>query len=85
MHRGTPVPRGSVLRLKTGEVVVDWGDGRVQDVLTGDFLDYDEHNYGGAVQDTDLAHLQRNGRVEFFDARTVYLSPLPEPPRKTIE
>jgi hypothetical protein len=71
--------------MKSGEVVVDWGDGRVQDVLTGDFLPYTEQDYGGAVQDTDLAALQRNGRVEFYDARTIYLSPLPEPPRKTIE
>ena len=65
MTSGIPVTRGWVFVLKSGEVVIDWADGR--------------------VQDTDLENLRNNGRVVSWDARTVYLVPLPEPPRHTIE
>jgi hypothetical protein len=82
---GIPVPRSLVFVLKSGEVVFDWGDGRVQDVMTGEFLAFDETNYGRAVLDTELETLRNNGRVASFDARTVHLKPLPEPPRTTIE
>ena len=85
MTSGIPVTRGWVFVLKSGEVVIDWGDGRVQDILSGDFLVYDEKDFGRAVQDTDLENLRNNGRVVSWDARTIYLVPLPEPPRHTIE
>jgi len=85
MSRGIPVTRGWVFVLRTGEPVIDWGDGRVQDIMTGDFLRYDEKDFGRPVQDTDLEMLRANGRVDSYDARTVYLRPLPEPPRTTID
>ena len=85
MTSGIPVPRSLVFVLNTGEVVFDWGDGRVQDVMSGEFLPFDETNYGRAVLDAELDSLRNNGRVESFDARTVRLRPLPEPPRATIE
>jgi hypothetical protein len=85
MTSGIPVTRGWVFVLKTGEVVIDWADGRVQDVMSGDFFVYDERDYGRPVQDTDLENLRNNGRVVSWDARTVYLVPLPEPPRHTID
>ena len=85
MPSGIPVTRGWVFVLKSGEVVIDWADGRVQDIMSGDFLVYDEKDYGRPVQDTDLESLRNNGRVVSWDARTVYLVPLPEPPRHTID
>jgi hypothetical protein len=85
MTSGIPVTRGWVFVLKTGEVVIDWADGRVQDIMSGDFLVCDEKDYGRPVQDTDLESLRNNGRVVSWDARTVYLVPLPEPPRHTID
>ncbi|MCJ7678920.1 MAG: hypothetical protein MUO35_14495 [Anaerolineales bacterium] len=85
MTSGIPVTRGWVFVLKTGEVVIDWADGRVQDIMTGDFMSYDEKDYGRPVQDTDLEMLRNNGRVDAYNARTVYLRPLPEPPRATID
>lgn len=85
MTSGVPVTRGWVFVLKTGEVVIDWADGRVQDIMSGEFRVYDEKDYGRPVQDTDLDNLRNNGRVESYDARTVYLRPLPEPPRATID
>jgi hypothetical protein len=85
MSKGLPVSRGLVFFLNTGEIVVDWGDGRVQDIMTGEFMPFEERNYGGAITDSDLELLKKNGRVVSFDSRTVYLGPLPEPPRSTLE
>ncbi|MEX0788656.1 MAG: hypothetical protein WD906_02525 [Anaerolineales bacterium] len=70
---------------KTGEVVLDWGDGRVQDVLTGEFLQMRDPEFGRPATDADLEVLRKSGRVESFDARTVYLRPLPEPRRPALE
>jgi hypothetical protein len=85
MTSGTPVARGLVFILQTGEIVVDWGEGRVQDILTGDFLEFEESDYGGAVTDSDLERLKDLGRVVSYTIHLVYLRPLPEPPRPTIE
>jgi hypothetical protein len=85
MTRGIPVSRSLVYVLKTGEVVVDWGDGRVQDLLTGDFFESGESDFDRAVSDGELDNLRNNGRLEGYDNRTVFLRPLPEPPRKTID
>jgi hypothetical protein len=85
MTSGTPVARGLVFMLQTGEIVVDWGEGRVQDILTGDFLEFKENDYGGAITDSDLERLKDLGRVVSYTNRLVYLRPLPEPPRPTIE
>jgi hypothetical protein len=82
---GLSVARGWIFLAQTGEVVLDWGDGRVQDILTGEFLQLSEQDLGRPVQDADLEILRKNGRVETYDARTVVLKPLPEPPRPTLE
>ena len=85
MPGGIPVRRNLVFVLRTGEIVLDWGDGRVQDVITGDFLDFKESNYGRAISDSDLEVLKNNMRVDAFNNHTIYLLPLPEPPRSTID
>jgi hypothetical protein len=85
MNRGMAVPRGWVFVLKTGDFVVDWGDGRVQDLLSGNFLEFTERDYGRAISDPDLSSLKNNGRVEGYDSTTVFLRPLPEPPLRTID
>jgi hypothetical protein len=85
MPRGIPVSRSLVFVLKSGDVVVDWGDGRVQDVLQGEFRPYDESDFGRAATDSDLESLKKNGRVEAYDAYMVYIRTLPEAPSKTID
>lgn len=85
MPGGFPVTRGLVFVLNSGEVVFDWGDGRVQDILTGEFHSFDERDYGRAVLDADLEMLKNNGRVESYDDRIVYIRHLPEPPRRTLD
>lgn len=85
MPSGIPVPRDLMFVLTTGEFVLDLGDARVQDVQTGEFLEFREPDYGRAILDGDLETLKNNGVVTSYDPRTVYLRPLPEPPRRTIE
>jgi hypothetical protein len=85
MPRGIPVSRSLVFVLKSGDAVVDWGDGRVQDILQGEFRPYDEKDYGRPVSDADLELLRKNGRIEAYDAYMVYIRTLPEAPTKTIE
>lgn len=85
MPTGNPVPRDLIFVLKSGEIVFDWGDGRVQDIMTGKFLRFKERDFGRAILDTDLEMLRNMGRVEAFDVRLVYLRPLPDPPRRMID
>ncbi|MBN2556621.1 MAG: hypothetical protein JXA97_11835 [Anaerolineales bacterium] len=85
MAAGIPVSRDLVFVLKSGAVVFDWGNGRVQDIRTGDFLAFQESDYGRGVTDADLDLLKNNARVDRYDNRIVFLRPLPEPPRRTIE
>jgi hypothetical protein len=85
MTSGFPVVRDLIFMLKSGEIVVDMGDGRVQDVRTGEFIAFSERDYGRAVTDADLEMLKNNGRVIAYNPRMVYLTPLPEPPRSTID
>jgi hypothetical protein len=85
MPRGIPVSRSLVFVIKSGDVVVDWGDGRVQDILQGEFRPYDENDFGRVVTDSDLEYLKKNGRVEAYDAYMVYIRTLPEAPSKTID
>ena len=83
MINGTPVNRDWVYVLQDGTVVIEWSEGTLQDVQTGDFLK--EGAFGHAVQDNELDRLRQLGRVEKFDNRTVYLRALPDFKRRTIE
>ena len=83
MINGTPVNRDWVYVLQNGTVVIEWSEGTLQDVQTGDFLT--EGAYGHPIQDVELDRLRQLGRVEKFDNRTVYLRALPDFKRRTIE
>ena len=84
-HAGTPVLKEFMYILKDGAMVVDWGDGQVQDVMTGDFMLFRESDIGQKMTDRDLDLLKKRGRVASYDARTVYLMPLPEGNRKMLD
>jgi hypothetical protein len=85
MARGLAVSRSLIFVIETGEAVFYWGDGRVQDIMSGDFLPFSEGDYSRPITDAELQALKNNGRVEGYDSRTVYLRPLPDAPRKTID
>ena len=85
MPSGTPISRQWVCMLNDGTPVIDWGDGRAQDIYSGDFMEFNEKDYSHPITDPELDMLVRAGRVEHYDSQNVYIYSLPEPPRKTID
>ena len=85
MPEGMPVNRNFVVMMKDGVPAIDWGDGLFQDILTGDFFDRQDKDVDHTIQDKELDPLVFARRIYSYDAATIYLFPLPEPPRRTIE
>lgn len=85
MASGTPINRQWVIVLKDGDIVIDWGDGLFQDVITGDFLPVLEKDVSHHILDEELDWLTRIGRVGSYTRLTVNFHSLPERPQKTIE
>lgn len=85
MRNGIPVERQYFLVADDGSVIIDWGNGRLQDVLTGDFRTLPEDEFFRPVQDHELKRLVAAGRVESFNRRLVYVLALPEDLRRTIK
>jgi hypothetical protein len=83
MINGTPINRDWVYVLQNGIVVVEWEVGNLQDVQTGEFLT--EGEFGHPIQDMELERLKLLGRIDKYDARTVYLRALPEFKRRTLD
>jgi len=85
MANGVPVERQYFMVADDGSVIIDWGNGRQQDVLTGEFRTLPEDSLHRPVQDHELNRLIAAGRVESFDRRLVYVLSLPEGLRRTIK
>ncbi len=75
---GAAVPRHSVFVLDDGEIVVQWDAQRVQDLLTGQYRQYDSRSYGRPIADRDLEQLKASGCVEHYNRQFVWLFALPE-------
>lgn len=82
---GTPVNRQWVLVLRSGQVVIDWGDDLFQDVHEGDFLQCKEEDISHGVLDDELEILIRAGRVGHYDSKEIFFFKLPERHQNTIE
>lgn len=85
MTYGTPVNRNFVVILRNGIPAIDWGDGLFQDILSGDFLHCVEMDVDHTIQDEELDQLVWASRIRSYNSQVVYLYPLPEPPRQTID
>lgn len=85
MPTGIPINRQWILALKDGSIVIDWGDGFFQDILTGDFVQGMDFESATHITDDELDLLRRAGRVESFDSRQVYVRNLPERPQKLMD
>lgn len=82
---GTPINRQWVYMMNDGSPVIDWGDGKVQDMYSGEFAPFEERNYSHGITDRELDVLKNAGRVDSYDSQNVYVNSLPEPPRDMIE
>jgi hypothetical protein len=78
MPTGTPVSRHCILILKDGTGVVDWGNNRYQDLMTGDFLSCTEEDVSRMASNEDLEALKHSECLEKFDEFQVFLYTLPE-------
>jgi len=85
MNRGAPMKRAFVCVLADGATCVDWGDGRFQDVRTGEFRPMANAPFAHTATDSELEALVRQGLATGYDAQYVYLLPLPEEARKTLD
>jgi len=85
MLDGTPFGRDFVLVFEDGRIVLDWGDGLLQDLETGDFFEGIEELASRKIETAELELLKRAGRVKRYDKQEVFFLNLPERPAKTIE
>jgi hypothetical protein len=85
MKRGIPVERAFLCLLADGSLCVDWGDGRMQDVLTGEFRVVAPGLATHTATEADLRGLVRQGLAAGYDATHAYLLPLPERPLRTLD
>lgn len=85
MSPGTQIARQHIHVLKDGAFVVDWGEGQVQDLMTGEFMRVDDADFGHVIYDAELDILARRGRVLEYNSQEVFLAPLPESGRKMLD
>ena len=82
---GSPISRQWIYMLTNGSPVIDWGDGKVQDMYSGEFLPFEERDYSHGITDRELDVLKNAGRVASYDTKNVFVNSLPEPPRDMID
>jgi hypothetical protein len=82
---GAPISRYWFVLMHNGIRAVDWGEGRFLDLQTGTFFHAEDKDVSHRAQDADLEWLKHNGQVDDYDAENVYLSNLPDLPRRMIE
>lgn len=75
---GSAVSRHHVFILADGAFVVQWGETQVQDLLSGRYRIYEDHDFGHAITDYELNQLKAAGRVEHYNRSYVWLNALPE-------
>ncbi len=85
MTDGTPFSRDFILVFEDGRIVLDWGDGLLQDLESGDFFRGSEGYASRKIENSELDLLKRAGRVRWFDKREVYFLNLPERPSPTLD
>lgn len=85
MLDGNPISRNCVITLRNETIAIDWGDHVFQDIITGNFFQGSEADVAHTTFDVELDMLERTGHITHYDEKSVFTSPLPEPPRKTIE
>jgi CheY-like chemotaxis protein len=76
---GSPIARYQVFTLADGSYVVQWDDKRVQELLTGNYREFDaRRDFGHEITEYELKQLKAAGRVEHYNRDYVWLFSLPE-------
>lgn len=72
------IPRDSLFVLVDGTFVVQWSEGRVQELVEGRYRVYEQEDFGAPITDYELQQLLKAGLIEHFTEDQVTLCPLPE-------
>lgn len=85
MPGGVEINRQWVVVLKDGKVIVDWGEGCYQDLVSEDFYTEVDQTGCHTIRDDELVWLKRIGHILDFDHRAIYVSGLPERPQDPMD
>jgi len=85
LTEGTAVNREWVLFTQNGTLIVDWGDGKYMDVLSGEFIDIQENEISHHPTNEELDWQVHINCVVKYDAKSVWFVKLPERPQRTID
>lgn len=78
MTTGTPIGRHCILVLRDGNIVIDWGSGTYQDLVTGEPCPITESSISHTILEAELAWLKQTGLVSAYDEQQAYIIGLPE-------
>ncbi len=78
MNEGIPIQRQFVLVSNQGNIVIDWGSQRYQDVFSGEYLSVEHEQRLHPIQEPDLVWLKNAGIILSFTLQHVYFSNLPK-------
>lgn len=68
------ISRSRVFVLLDGAFVVKWSENRVQELLTGQYRNFERRDFGASITDFELNQLKQAGIVENFDKESVWLA-----------
>ena len=85
MTAAVPINRHWVIVLNNGDVVIDWGDGVFQDVISGEFLTTVNQTGSHAIQNDECVWLESSGVIQGYDTAEVYVTHLPLRHQQSLE
>jgi hypothetical protein len=78
MPEGTAIPRHFVLVTQDGEIVIDWGNKKYQNISSGDVIKLKSDNIAYPIKEPELVWLKNNGIINDYDQFSVYVYNLPD-------
>lgn len=85
MPAAVPISRQWVMVLKNGDVIIDWGGNTFQDIISGEFLTHLDQTGSHPIQEDECSWLEKTGCIQGFDREQVYVTNLPELPKKSMD
>lgn len=74
-HENTePIARSRIIILIDGTFAVKWSENRVQELLTGQYRNFERRDFGAYITDFELNQLKQAGIVAEYDKEFVTLS-----------
>ncbi len=77
-YNGAAIPRYQIFVLADGNPVVQWSEHTVQDLMSGTYRPYTQHDFGHLIHDYELERLKSAGIIEHYNRTYVWVYALPE-------